>query len=361
MPLQHNQIDRSPMNELTIDLEQAMRLRDKGALLVDARSPAEFAKATIPGAINVPILNDAERAEIGTLYKQQGKNKALKCGIDLVAPKIPQLLDLVLAAMPGRKVQVVVFCWRGGMRSKALTSFLDLAGIPAQQLLGGHKAFRRSVLDFFETANWGRMLVLHGLTGVGKTQVLRQLSEEGYPVIDLEGLANHRGSAFGNIGLVAQPSQQMFDALLWDHLRKVGPDDCLLVEGESRHIGRVALPKRLYQAMRMGTALWLTAPLERRVDIILNDYPDPERYHDDFTRKIEALRGNLGGETTNRLLRLLDQGSWRELVEELMVNYYDPLYRHTQPDDRVEIALDENEPSLGELKTVIDQLLQKLH
>lgn len=345
------------MNELTITLAQALLQRDKGALLVDARSPAEFAEATIPGALNVPIFADDERAEIGTLYKQVGKDEARRRAVELVAPKIPRLLEEVRTAWAGHTGPVIVFCWRGGMRSKALTSFLDLAGIPARQLLGGHKAFRRLVLDFFETGKWGRMLVLRGLTGVGKTRILQRLEEENYPVIDLEALANHRGSTFGNLGLPPQPGQKMFEALVWDVLRKIGLDDYILAEGESRHIGRVALPSRLYQALQPEPSLWVTASLERRADIILDDYPDPDRFREGFVRQLNALRERLGGEGVDFLLQLLEQGAWRELVKELMVRYYDPLYRHTLPADRIEINFDDEECALVELKTAIAELL----
>ncbi len=225
---------------ITISLEQALALRDKGALLVDARSPDEFAEATIPGAINVPILDNEEREEVGTLYKQVGKQQARRRGVQIVAPKIPAMVERVAALQAETSQPVVVFCWRGGMRSLALTQFLELAGVPARQLTGGHKGFRRMVLDFFEQGEWGRLLVFRGLTGVGKTEYLQRLAEKGYPVVDLEGLANHRGSAFGNLGLPPQPGQKMFESLLWDELRQIPRDAYVLAEGESRHIGRVS-------------------------------------------------------------------------------------------------------------------------
>ena len=181
----------------TIELEKALEQRRKGALLVDVRTPAEFAETTIPGAVNVPIFSNEERARIGTLFKQREKKAARKLGIKLVAPKIPVLMEQVEDAYQGHPGPVIVFCWRGGMRSRAMTSFMSLAGIPTRQLIDGHKGFRRKVLNFFEQPEWPPVFVLRGLTGVGKTQVLHKLQQQDYPVIDLEGLANHRGSAFG--------------------------------------------------------------------------------------------------------------------------------------------------------------------
>jgi tRNA 2-selenouridine synthase len=343
---------------MTISLEQALALREKGALMVDARSPSEYAEATIPGAINVPLLDDAERSEVGTLYKQTGKQRARRRGVEIVAPKIPDLIDQVASRQASTSVPAVVFCWRGGMRSLALTQFLELAGIPARQLAGGHKAFRRLVLNFFEQGNWGRLLVLRGLTGVGKTYYLHRLEERECPVIDLEGMANHRGSAFGNLGLPPQPSQKMFEALLWDKLRKVPRGSYALAEGESRHIGRVALPLTFYRALQAETSIWLKASLEKRTKNILADYPVIDQMKEEFARPILALKEKLGKETVSHYLKLLETGHWQELVHELMVNYYDPLYRHTLPEKRIEVELQPEEMALKKIESAISQVLQ---
>lgn len=345
------------MHELTIDLEKALALRDRGALLVDARSPSEYAEATIPGAINVPIFDDEERAQVGTLYKEGGKNAAKRLAVELVSPKLPALIARVEGALEGRRPPVIVFCWRGGMRSRALTTFLDLAGIPARQLVGGHKAFRGHVRTFFETGEWGRLLVLRGLTGVGKTRLLLRLREEGVPVLDLEGLASHRGSAFGGLGLAPQPGQKMFESLLWDELRRIPPGGYALAEGESKHIGRLVLPPRVFAALQTETTLWLNASLDYRVEVILGDYPAIDTLREAFVRPIRALKPRLGGETTRRLLVLLERGAWRELVRELMVLYYDPLYNHTKPDRRIEIDIGPEAEGLARLKVAIAEVL----
>lgn len=345
------------MHPLTIDLEAALALRDKGALLVDARSPAEYAEATVPGAVNVPIFDNEERARVGTVYKEQGKSVARKLGVELVAPKIPALLERVEAAMAGCRPPVVVFCWRGGMRSRALTTFIDLAGTPARQLIGGHKAFRAHVRRYFEEDRWGRLLVLRGLTGVGKTRQLLRLRGEGFPVLDLEGLAGHRGSAFGGLGLAPQPGQKMFESLLWDELRRIPLDGYALAEGESRHIGRLVLPPAVYDALQRETSLWLNASLDYRVEIILEDYPALDTLRESFERPITALKPRLGGETVTRLLALLQAGAWRELVRELMVRYYDPLYRHTMPERRIEVDLEPQGEGEARLRDAIEQVL----
>ena len=348
---------KTPSDTLKISLEQALSFRDRGAVLVDVRTPAEFSESTIPGAINIPIFSNEERAEIGTIYKQIGKQEARFRGIEIVSPRIPEYIRQVRDAAEGNDLPVVVFCWRGGERSRAMASFFDLAGIPARQVLGGHKRFRQHVLNFFEEAKWGRLLVLRGLTGVGKTLVLKRLGDKGYPVIDLEGLANHRGSAFGNLGLPEQPGQKMFEALLWDEFHKVPADGYALVEGESRHIGRVALPIKVHAAMQVETSLWLQTSMENRVRCILEDYPARDEMKEEFKKPIRALRERLGGEMVNEMLGLLEAGKWEELTRNLMELYYDPLYRHTFPERRIEIDIDPFSGSLDELESAIEKIL----
>ena len=347
------------MIQATIDLEKALQYRHDGALLVDVRTPAEFAETTIPGAVNVPIFTDEERAQVGTLYKLQSKAVARKVGIELVAPKIPALLEQVEAAKKGHQGPVIVFCWRGGMRSLAMTSFMNLAGIHARQLSGGHKAFRSLVRSYFESQQWPPIYVLRGLTGVGKTQVLHRLAERGYPVVDLEGLANHRGSAFGALGLQPQPRQKMFETLLWDRLQQLESADYLLTEGESLHIGRLQVPKRFHQQMQVQTSLWLNASLEFRTRIILEDYPALDRLREQFEKPICALKERLGKKVVEQLLVFLNAGKWEELVRELMVHYYDPLYLHTRPEQRIEIDLEPFAEGLQRVVEAIDRLSEK--
>jgi tRNA 2-selenouridine synthase len=344
------------MMQQPIELEKALQQKRKGALFVDVRTPAEFAEATIPGAVNVPLFSNTERAEIGTVYKQQGKKVARKLGIQKVAPRIPALIEQVEAACQLQDGPLIVFCWRGGMRSLAMASFLQLAGLPARQLIGGHKAFRRMVHDYFMRNQWPPIYVLRGLTGVGKTRVLNELAERGLPVIDLEGLANHRGSAFGALGLQPQPSQKMFEALLWDRLEQLQGSSYLATEGESRHVGRVLVPPRFHQAMQTQVSLWLEATLDTRVGIILDDYPARDQLRDQFLHPLQALKERLGKQTVAELTQLLEQGQWERLVRELMVRYYDPLYLHTKPDRRVELQVEPQADCPARVAEVLEEI-----
>ncbi len=340
-----------------IELEKALAERRSGTLFIDVRTPAEFAESTIPGAVNVPIFSNEERAQVGTVYKEQGNRVARRLGVDLVSPRIPQIIAAVEAAQGERKKPVVVFCWRGGMRSQAICCFLNLAGIPARQLIGGHKAFRSHVLNYFETMEWAPIYVLRGLTGVGKTRVLHDLTAQNYPVVDLEGMANHRGSAFGNLGLEPQPSQKKFDALLWDCLDLYRDAPYLLTEGESLHIGRVVIPKRFHQAMQVQESLWLTASLDTRVKVILEEYPAKDQLRTQFEKPLLALKERLGKKVVTEFCQLLHDGQWEELTRELMIRYYDPLYLHTLPEQRTEIDLDPFPEGVERVKAVLASLI----
>lgn len=340
----------------TIPLEKALEQRRCGTVLIDARTPAEFSETTIPGAINVPIFSDEERARVGTTYKLEGKRAARRLAVELVSPRIPQLVGQVEEAAGKSDNPVIVFCWRGGQRSLALTTFLNLAGVPARQLEGGHKGFRRYIVDYFDSCSWQPVYVLRGLTGVGKTRVLHELAGRDYPVIDLEGMANHRGSAFGALGLEPQPSQKMFEALLWDQLDRWKDHPYLLTEGESLHIGRLVVPKRFHQAMQVQESLWMTATLETRTQIILEEYPALDQLRDQFQCPLNALKERLGKTVLKELTELLENGHWAALVRELMVRYYDPLYLHTLPERRVEISLDNYRQGVDQVIDYLDRL-----
>ncbi|MCK9172666.1 MAG: tRNA 2-selenouridine(34) synthase MnmH [Desulfuromonas thiophila] len=344
---------------LIIDLATALDWRDQNSLFIDVRSPAEYADGHIPGACNVPLLNDSERAAVGTLHKQQGSSAARQFALEQVAPQLPRLIDQIVRLQGDRRRPLVLYCWRGGQRSQAMTAFMQLAGLPAFQLQGGHKAFRRHVVDFFANGTWGRLLVLRGLTGVGKTRILRQLDQQGVSVLDLEGLANHRGSAFGAIGLHPQPSQKQFEALLWERLRHIGPDQWALTEGESRHIGRLVLPLRLYDALQQETTLWLETALDKRVQVIAEDYAVGDQPAADFIPPIRALRQRLGQARVDALLQLQQQRDWPALIAALMTDYYDPLYGHTKPERRIDLWIDPFANQQRELLAAIDRILSQ--
>ena len=292
--------------------------------IIDARTPLEFAEDHLPGAINVPILTDAERVEIGTLYKQQGPQIARVRGLELACHRFPAIVATVAEAAEGRPV--LVYCWRGGLRSESIAMLLEMTGYPVVKLAGGYNSFRTIVSTFVESVSLPvQLVVLHGMTGSGKTEFLLQLPSERYTTIDLEGLARHRGSAFGSLGLGEQPPQKRFETLLWDAFRKAPTDRPIVVEGESKRIGRVTLPGDLYEVMAAGTKVWCDVSVATRVKRLSAEYAK-EEYRQPMAEALERIRKKLGGEQYTELQHKLAAWDIPGIAQALIEQYYDKLY-----------------------------------
>jgi tRNA 2-selenouridine synthase len=302
---------------------------DRFDAIVDVRSPAEFEEDHVPGAINLPVLDNEQRAQVGTIYVQESPFAARRLGAALVARNIARHIEDTLLDYP-KAWRPLVYCWRGGQRSGAMTSVLHQIGWPARQLAGGYKTYRRAVLSDLETLP-GRFqyLVLHGPTGSGKTALIEALREEGGQVLDLEAMARHRGSVLGGSfdGDYAQPGQKAFESALWARLRHLDPKRPVFVESESQRIGRLALPRALFDAMKDAACLRVAVPIEQRVTHLL------DRYKDIYGRP-EALRARLdffvplhGKKTVEQWRAWIDAAQWRELAIDLVRTHYDPAYR----------------------------------
>ncbi|MEW5921714.1 MAG: tRNA 2-selenouridine(34) synthase MnmH [Bacillota bacterium] len=337
--------------ELTI--KEVMELADP--VFIDLRSPLEYRKGTIPGAVNIPLFDDQEREIIGTVYKRDRK-EARNRGVAFVSPKLPQIFAAI--EEQGRKGIPVLFCWRGGQRSKVLYDLLRSLEIEAYRLEGGYKAYRRYVLDRLDTSIMQKpVYVLNGLTGVGKTVVLQLLEEMGCPVMDLEGLAGHRGSLFGHLGITEQRTQKDFDALLLKRLDELDEADYLLVEGEGKRIGPVYVPDFFFKAMQEGKHILLTAPLEVRVQRILATYsPRSEEDLQQVQEAIFSLEKYVGFKTVQLYQQLLNEGNYHELVSRLCSHYYDRLYDDANPQKRsFDLVVDSSDP--GQAAKAIRQFI----
>lgn len=326
-----------------ISLDDALKLGN--IVYVDMRSPGEYAQGHIPGAVNIPLFSNEERATVGTIYKQIGVEDAKQQGLSIVSAKLPLIVSEIRSLYKSGRT-VIVYCWRGGMRSKSVVTILELMGIRAYQLLGGYKAYRRHVLE--KLSNFPlqpQVVVLCGSTGVGKTTILKRLIEQGIPAIDLERLANHRGSAFGQIGLGRPQTAQNFDALLLNELVRLNEQSYLVVECESKRIGNVYLPDPLYDAMQRGIRILMTADMDIRVRRLIAEYTDLFNVDQDVIRgSINTLRRRLGEKKTDWLLDKLDFGQLNEVVETLLKDYYDPLYGYENAsDDRFNLVVDVND------------------
>ena len=292
--------------------------------IVDARTPLEFAEDHLPGAINIPILTNAERVEIGTLYKQQGPQIARIRGLELTCHRFPAIVATVAEAAAGRPI--LVYCWRGGLRSESIAMLLEMTGYPVVKLAGGYRSFRTLVSSFFESVSLPvQLVVLHGMTGSGKTEFLQQLPQERYTTIDLEGLARHRGSAFGSLGLGEQPPQKRFETLLWDAFRKAPADRPIVVEGESKRIGRVTLPGDLYEVMAASTKIWCTVSVATRVKRLSAEYAR-EEYRQPMAVALERIQKKLGRTQYSELQHKLAAWDVPGIAQDLIEQYYDKLY-----------------------------------
>jgi tRNA 2-selenouridine synthase len=294
--------------------------------LIDVRSPSEFALDHVPGARNLPVLSDEERAQVGTLYKQHSAFAARKAGAALVAVNIARHLQGPLHDKP-RGWRPLVYCWRGGQRSRSLTHVLREVGWDARQLEGGYKAFRRAVVvDTPELAQRFDWQVICGMTGSGKSRLLQTMTGQGAQVLDLEGLAAHRGSVLGGLPSAPQPTQKMFESLLWQRLRQLDPSRPVFVESESKKIGALQVPQGLLDCMWRSDCIRVNTALPARVELLKQEYvhflADPASLGQQLDRLV-PLHGHA---VIERWKAQAWAGDWDTLVEELLVRHYDPTY-----------------------------------
>lgn len=304
------------------------RLGEFGAV-IDARSESEFAEDHLPGAVNWPSLDDAERHTIGTEYKQVSPFEARKRGAVLVARNIARHIEREVMGLD-REWRPLVYCWRGGQRSGALATVLDQIGFSVSVLEGGYRSFRRAVIDEIETRPATLDLrVVCGRTGSGKSRLLQALAAQDAQVLDLEGLACHRGSVLGLMPGVQQPSQKAFETGLWRMLRGFDPARPVFTEGESRTIGRLRLPEPLLERIRAARVLHVEMPLEARVELLLADYAHFVHDVEAFCARLAALREVRGAATVERWQGLARAGELPAVVRELLVDHYDPIYQRS--------------------------------
>ena len=304
---------------------QPVRVADRHAFdsIIDARSPAEFALDHIPGAINCPVLNDEERHIVGTVYVQTGAFEARRIGGAMVAANIATHLRDTLADRP-EKWKPLVYCWRGGMRSGSMVTWLRLVGWDAQQLAGGYKSFRRHVISQLD------LRVVCGATGSAKTRVLHALAERGAQVLDLEAFANHKGSLLGALPGVPQPSQKHFETRIATVLEAIDLSRPLYVEGESVRIGRLSLPLSLVAQMRAAPCIEVEATPEARLAYLLRDYAYLGDDRAALAEKMGVLKELQGKETVTRWQQWAHEADLPHLFAELMSLHYDPHYQKSQ-------------------------------
>lgn len=291
--------------------------------VLDVRSPCEYAKGHIPHSLNVPLLNDDERKAVGTTYKQKGRQEAVLLGWELVGPKMRQLGEKLRDYATTRNV--LVYCARGGMRSGIVSNLLELMDLPVSRLEGGYKSFRAYIRALWQQPEYP-IVILGGMTGAGKTEYLYHLAEAGESMVDLEGLANHKGSAFGAYGLPPQPTQQMFENLIGWQWSTLSPGQPVWIESESLRIGRLCVPDTLWARMKPAPVLELVASMTERMERLLQEYGTlPANL---LREGVEKIRRRLGDVYTDKALEALEHGQTEDCFSILLNHYYDRFYQN---------------------------------
>lgn len=288
-------------------------------VIIDVRSPGEFEKAHIPNAINLPLFSNEERAMVGTTYTRQGKDIAVELGLKYVGPKLHRFVQKARKYSGGH--DLIIHCWRGGMRSASMAWLLDTAGFNVTTLRGGYKTYRKLCQEQFEMPR--KMVVLSGATGSGKTEVLRYLKRLGEQVVDLEGIANHKGSAFGALGQEPQPSTEMFENLLFEELLKLDPSRPVWLEDESASIGTVFIPNAFYKQMGSSPILYMNIPKEIRVERLIQEYGCFS--NEQLVGCIQKIEKRLGTDNAQVCISAVESGDLRR-VAEMTLSYYDKSY-----------------------------------
>ncbi|MBT3648510.1 MAG: tRNA 2-selenouridine(34) synthase MnmH [Flavobacteriales bacterium] len=339
------------MPEDKLDVNIFLNTSDNGTIL-DVRSPSEFAKGHIPDAKNFPLFSDEERAEVGLLYKEKGQFDAVLRGLDIVGPK---LRGLVLEAKKHNSKEFHVHCWRGGMRSEYMGKLLSLAGYSISTLPGGYKAYKRSQLELF--AQKFSYIVLTGYTGSGKTRYLKMLRDSGEQVVDLEGLANHQGSSFGNQKSTFQPTTEQFHNDLYEVMRNFDPQKQVWIEDESFSIGRVHLPAALYRIKNLSPHLIIEVDKKERIQNLLEEYGSIDISK--LQLAVEGIKRKLGGDRYQLVLEMLKQNNGKGAAGEIL-QYYDKRYKEAV-DRKKSLVIDVVDTDKLSEEEVIQKLLHATH
>jgi tRNA 2-selenouridine synthase len=335
------------------DITYEESLNIENPLYIDVRSPGEFQEDHIPGAINLPIFNNEERAEVGTIYKLIGREEAVIRGTEIGGKRIGDIIN-ALTQYSGRNL--VIGCARGGMRSGAVASLLESLGISTFRLKDGYKSYRRHVLGILNNISIKpRLFILQGLTGAGKTEIIKYIKNS----IDIEGLAGHRSSVFGAIGL-EQSSQKAFETGFCSGLLRLSSEAYMVFEGESRKVGNLHIPDNIFMQMRKAPAIFIDTPIERRVEIIKKEY-DRFHEHEKVIKIVRSLKHKISAAKIDRLIELYTSGKIDEFIEILLTDYYDALYGYTlKKMSYIDTLVNNNsEETAGQVIAVIENYMEK--
>lgn len=323
----HRLKEKKNRNMQTLSIEKFLQFGENIPTL-DVRTPAEYEHGHIPNAVNMPLFSNEERAEIGTLYKQSGKQQAILQGLELVGPRLKQMADFAMEQISQKNKntenKILLHCWRGGMRSSSVAWLLEQVGITCYTLEKGYKNYRNFVLQTINAPL--KLKVLSGKTGSGKTQILKQLTSLSEQVIDLENLAHHKGSAFGALGQEPQPTQEQFENNLANDILRLNREKPIWVEDESHMIGKICLPQNFWQQKLNAPLYFLEADVEQRLQHLMNEYGNFST--DDLLNALEKISKRLGGERTKQAIKAITENDKKEAMR-IVLDYYDRTYMHS--------------------------------
>lgn len=325
---------------------------------IDVRSPSEFSKGHITGAINLPILYDSERAEVGYIYKQISTEDAKRKGVEFAAGKLNIYFERIqkLAKEYGEQ-RLVFYCARGGYRSQSVYLFFQGLGLNCMKLRGGYKSYRNLVLETLSAPfdQFPKFIGINGLTGSGKTKILNELEKLGEPVLDLERAARHKGSNLGKIGILEEQCAQQFENDLFTELVHAQKKGYCFVEMESKKIGSLLVPPSLYAAYHEHTSasVWIERNTEDRIDFLMKDYADTENFESGFSEGMKKIKRYIPGDLYEKIALHFEQKDLREVTRLLLEHYYDPLYRRSTKDFVPDFSV-YNEDDLSAAKKIVD-------
>jgi tRNA 2-selenouridine synthase len=319
---------------MTVSIQEFLSLRNK-LPIIDVRSEKEFGEGHIANAINIPLLNNEERIVVGTDYKKNGQLEAIKTGFRLVGPRIINIVNEAERVAPGK--EILVHCWRGGMRSANFCNFVEMARMRTHQLQGGYKAYRKEALQSFELPF--QFVIIGGMTGSGKTEILRELRQRGEQIIDLEKLASHKGSVFGGLMMPPQPTTEQFQNDLFEAILKLDLNKRIWIEDESIAVGKIFLPEPLWRRMNSSPVIEINVSKDARIQRLVNEYGPADKLQ--FLSAMEKITKKLGGQHFNAARQALLEGAMSRSIETLL-NYYDKAYTTglSKKKDRIKFTLD---------------------
>jgi tRNA 2-selenouridine synthase len=306
---------------MTVSIDDFLKLRHEFPV-VDVRSEGEFSEGHIPGALNIPLLNNQERVIVGTTYKQHGQLSAIKMGFELVGPRLIEIIESALQTASQHN-KILVHCWRGGMRSSNFSRFAEMAGIKTDVLEGGYKSYRQKAIESFNFPY--PLLIIGGCTGSGKSELLRELAKAGEQVIDLEKLAHHKGSVFGGLMMPPQPTTEQFQNELFEALLKLNPAKRIWIEDESVAIGKIFLPEPFWKTMKASPIIEIDVPKTIRIDRLVAEYGEADQQ--EFLSAMEKIVKKLGGQHFNTAKQQLLARDMPSVMDTLLT-YYDKAYQN---------------------------------